>query len=204
MVFAKGLIIGLLIALPVGPVAILCIQRALTQGQRHGLVSGLGAASADAIYGAVAALGVSFVSTCIQEYNVLIHWLGGIALCLIGLRTFLAIPQPVSSARIGITHAGDFLSTFLLTLMNPMTILAFAAVFANAGLADCSQSSAAVLVAGVFCGSALWWLALCIIAGTFKHLLEEAQFRIINRIAGVLIILFGIIVMIRGYWGTAG
>ncbi|MFC1765487.1 LysE family translocator, partial [Planctomycetota bacterium] len=188
IVFIKGILIGFLIALPVGPVAVLCIQRTLTQGRRHGLVSGLGAATADACYGAVAAFGLAYTAHFIEQQSTWFCLLGGLALCLIGFRTFLIkIPNiPTPSGRIA--HAGDFLSTFVLTLLNPMTVLAFAAVFANAGLSTCGPQIALQLIVGVFVGSGLWWLTLSQVAGSFRGMIDHGHMHFINRLAGILII----------------
>jgi threonine/homoserine/homoserine lactone efflux protein len=150
--FYKGLIIGFSIAAPVGPIGILCIRRTLTAGRISGLVTGIGAASADALYGCIAAFGLTFVS------NFLIHqlsWLrlfGGIFLCYLGVKTFFSQPSQSTAQAGHLSLINAYTSTFFLTLTNPLTILSFAAIFAGLGLANVqsSYSSAATTVLGVF------------------------------------------------------
>jgi len=197
-IFAKGLIIGFLIALPVGPVAIVCIHRTLAGSKRHGLISGLGAATADALYGGVAALGLSVTAAYFQRHAPVFQILGGSALCLLGIKTFFSMHKKNRGPATHVIHAGNFFSTFLLTLMNPMTIVAFAIVFASSDLHASHDMSAALLVCGVFCGSALWWLTLSILAGAFSNTVNEEHMGMINKTAGAFILLLGIWVFFRG------
>ena len=123
----RGLIIGFSIAAPVGPIGVLCIRRTLAQGRAAGLVSGLGAASADALYGCVAGFGLTFVSGLLIAQQSWLKLLGGVFLCYLGVRTLLAQPAERAAAAGGMGLAGAYGSTFLLTLTNPTTILSFAA-----------------------------------------------------------------------------
>src|SRR5918997_6693891 len=157
------MLIGFAIAAPVGPIGVLCIRRTLAEGRLSGLVSGLGAATADAVYGAVAALGLTFVTEFLIGGEAWLRLVGGAFLVFIGVRTFLARPveRAAPSARSGLP--GAYASTFFLTLTNPTTILSFAAIFAGlevAGDASGSALSAMLLVLGVFLGSAAWWVVL--------------------------------------------
>ncbi len=190
--------IGFLIALPVGPVAIVCLRRTLTGSKRHGIVSGLGAATADSLYGAMAALGLSLSAGVLEAYESWFNVLGGLALCLLGVKTFLSKGKMGKVASSHVMHAGNFVSTFLLTLMNPMTMVAFAVVYASYGVSTSTSLSAASLITGVFCGSGLWWLALCFLASSFSSLINEEHIGLINKIAGVLILVFGVIIMFKG------
>jgi len=199
--FLKGLMIGFLIALPVGPVAIVCIRRTLTLGKRHGLMSGLGAAVADALYGAMAALGLTVVSGIIEENQTLFFILGGIVLCLLGVRTFLCQREKQARPVDTMVHAGNFFSTFLLTLMNPMTVLAFMAAFASANLSAIAHMSKSLLILGVFLGSGLWWITLSLLAGVFRSVVNEEHMGTINRIAGTLIVICGVLVMLQAKYG---
>jgi threonine/homoserine/homoserine lactone efflux protein len=201
LVFLKGLIIGFLIALPVGPVAILCIHRTLAEGRRNGLISGLGAATADALYGAIAAFGITIISDFIKAYEVPFLLGGGIALCLLGIKTFLTKTPKQSRRQEKILRAGNFLSVFLLTLMNPLTVLAFMAVFAGSGLSGIREFSEIMLITGVFCGSCLWWLALSLLAGLFRTIVNEDHISAINKVAGTVIILFGLLVILQARYG---
>jgi threonine/homoserine/homoserine lactone efflux protein len=156
-IFARGLVLGFSIAAPVGPIGVLCIRRTMADGRAIGFVSGLGAATADAIYAAVAAFGLTIVSTALLDAQ---HWLrliGGCFLCYLGIRTFLATPTMEGRGDDGRGLLGSYASTFALTLTNPMTILSFTANFAGLGVTAAGRYSPAVLlVAGVFCGSGLW------------------------------------------------
>ena len=158
----SGLIIGFSIAAPVGPIGVLCIRRTLAEGRLHGLISGLGAATADAMYGCIAAFGLTFISGALVRQQVWLRLLGGTFLIFLGVKTVLAKPSEKLSSEKRTGLLGAYGSTFFLTLTNPMTILSFAAIFAGIGLgsAVADYSSAALLVFSVFAGSALWWLIL--------------------------------------------
>jgi threonine/homoserine/homoserine lactone efflux protein len=192
--YLRGFIIGISIAAPVGPIGLLCIRRTLAEGKISGLVSGLGAASADGIYGIIAGFGLTFLSTFLVEQKTWLGLVGGLFLCMLGVRTFLSGPTETEIQNRGKGLAGNFFSTFLLTLSNPMTILSFTAIFAGLGLTNTNNNyiSAALLVLGVFCGSALWWLFLSQAAGFFRNQITPGWMRWINRISGMVIFGFGI------------
>ncbi|NEQ27883.1 MAG: LysE family transporter [Microcoleus sp. SIO2G3] len=195
--FLRGIILGFSIALPVGPIGILCIRRTLAQGQLAGLVSGLGAATADAIYGAIAGFGLTFISAILIGHASGLRIFGGIFLCYLGWKTLKSAPanQAAISSAIGLW--GVYSSTVLLTIANPATILSFAAVFASFGLADAgSYRSAGVLVAGVFIGSALWWLLLSSGVNLLKSRLNIQGLQWLNRISGLILFAFGVIALI--------
>ena len=195
----RGIVIGFSIAAPVGPIGALCIRRTLAEGRALGLISGLGAATADAIYGLVAGFGLTFVSTFLLRYQLGVRLVGGAFLCYLGLRAFLARPaQATTDKKPGFGRKPGFLaayaSTLLLTLTNPMTILSFAAIFAGAGLVggEGSYASAALLVLGVFLGSAAWWLLLSGGVSLLRTRLDAALLRWVNRVAGLVILAFGV------------
>jgi threonine/homoserine/homoserine lactone efflux protein len=192
-IFLKGLVVGFLVAVPVGPVGLLCIHRTLSEGKLHGLVSGLGAATADAIYGLIAALGLTFISNFLIEERLLLRLFGGIFLCYLGIRIFLSKPAETSSANIP-SHIGNYGSTFLLALTSPVTILVFAAVFAGLG-AITSGFSIGLSVAGVFIGSALWWFMLCGIAGILHGKIGYDKLTKLNKISGIIITVFGVVIL---------
>lgn len=189
-----GIVIGFSIAAPVGPIGVLCIRRTLTEGRAAGLVSGLGAATADAIYGCIAGFGLTFISSLLIGQQMWIRLIGGLFLCYLGVKTLLAKPseQPASVESKGL--AGAYGSTFFLTLTNPMTILSFTAVFAGLGVGSASgdYGSAAILVLGVFIGSSLWWLFLNGMAGAFRARFDTRALRWVNGISGVIITVFGL------------
>ena len=197
MLFFKGLIVGFVIAVPVGPIGILCARRTLTHGRRAGFVSGMGAATADVFYGFVAAFGMTFISEFLTGYQFWIRLAGGAFLCFLGIRTFIEKPERKSLCsmfRKKKRHAGMYTSTFFLTLTNPMTIFSLAAVFAALGLAGATSSipSALILVLGVFLGSALWWLLFAGAFSVFKRRFDHHEIQLINRIAGLVITSFGV------------
>jgi threonine/homoserine/homoserine lactone efflux protein len=145
---------GFSIAAPVGPIGVLCIRRTLSEGRRAGLLTGLGAATADAVYGCVAGFGLVFISRVLVSHRIWLRFFGGLFLCYLGIKTFLAKPaqQVPSIERSGLISA--YVSTFFLTLTNPMTIVSFVGIFAGLGLASGGDwVSATALVFGVFLGS---------------------------------------------------
>ncbi|MFQ5958210.1 MAG: LysE family translocator [Alphaproteobacteria bacterium] len=198
--FIRGIAVGFVIAAPVGPIGVLCIRRTLAYGRIPGLLSGLGAALADSFYGCIAAFGITAVSDFLIGQGTLLRLLGGVVLCLLGLKTFLATPAEEGEEPQARTLAGAFGSTFFLTLTNPMTILAFAAIFAGLGLGTRSGNlvAAAALVGGVFLGSALWWIGLSATTGLFHGRIADDTLGWINRVSGSLIGGFGIAALVSG------
>jgi threonine/homoserine/homoserine lactone efflux protein len=196
--FLKGLIIGFSIAAPVGPIGVLCIRRTLAQGHTSGFISGLGAATADAIYGCIAGLGLTFFSSLLIRQQIGLRLMGGVFLCYLGLKTFVSLPAEKAAQAKGSNLIGAYASTFFLTLTNPMTMLSFAAVFAGLGVASTrgNYGSALVMVLGVFIGSALWWLLLSAGIGVFRTKLTFGRLQWVNRISGVLITLFGLLALL--------
>jgi threonine/homoserine/homoserine lactone efflux protein len=195
----RGLLIGLSIAAPVGPIGVLCIRRTLSSGRLVGFVSGLGAASADATYGAVAAFGLTAISSLLIGARPWIHLLGGVFLCYLGARTFLSAPAERAARTDGRGLPGAYASTLGLTLTNPATILSFAAIFAGLGIAQGSgYGPAAWLVLGVFIGSASWWLLLSNAIGLLRARIGPRQLRWVNRVSGVILLAFGLVALATG------
>ncbi len=195
--FFKGLIIGFSIAAPVGPIGILCIRRTLTIGKITGLLSGLGAATADAIYGSIAGFGLTFVSNFLVNQQIILRIIGGIFLFYLGLKTFLEKPQSEIQQSDCVVNA--FASTFFLTITNPMTILSFIAIFAGLGLGtEPDYSEAIILVSGVFIGSASWWLLLTAGVSLARDKLNSHTLKIVNQISGVIILAFGLTALVTG------
>ena len=192
--FIKGVIIGLSIAVPVGPIGILCIRRTLTQGRIIGFLSGLGAATADAFYGAIAGFGLTFLSNLLVGQQTGLRLIGGGLLCIIGVKTFLSKPTERKDSVAGNSRWRAYLSTLILTLTNPMTILFFAAIFAGlvVGTGGDHYFSAGILVLGVFIGSASWWLVLSGFTGLLHGLFNFRRMQWLNRISGLIIIGFGL------------
>ena len=194
----SGILIGFSIAAPVGPIGVLCIRRTLAEGRATGFVSGLGAATADAIYGCIAGFGLTLVTRFLIDQQVWLRLFGGAFLCYLGLKTVLSRPAKQAASAKGSGLAGAYGSTFLLTLTNPMTILSFAAVFAGLGLASAggSYASAGILVLGVFTGSALWWLLLSGGASLLRGKFDARRLEWVNRISGVIIAGFGVVALL--------
>jgi len=194
----KGAILGFSIAAPVGPIGILCIRKTLQFGRFSGLASGLGAACADVLYGIIAAFGLTFFSDFLLAGQFWLRLIGGLFLIALGMKIFLS--KPVEKIE-GVSHktlVGDFLSTFFLTLSNPMTILSFLAVFAGLGLTEelSERSNAVILILGIFLGSALWWLILSEGVTFFRKKLSQIVMLWINRIAGLIISAFGLLALL--------
>jgi threonine/homoserine/homoserine lactone efflux protein len=196
--FIKGLIIGFSIAAPVGPIGALCIRRTLSQGRHAGLVSGLGAATADAVYGFIAGFGLTFISDFLIHQQIWLRMSGGVFLCFFGIRTFFSKSNSGTSDLKSNGLIRSYASTFFLTLTNPLTILSFAAIFAGLGIASYQTGylSATVLVIGVFLGSCLWWFILSTGVGFFRSGLNATGMKWINRVVGIVITGFGIIALI--------
>ena len=194
------MIIGISIAAPVGPIGLLCVRRSLTQGRAAGLISGLGAASADAIYGCIAGFGLTFISSILISQQKNIRLIGGAFLFYLGIRILLSKPKPAGQAAMvkGSSLIGDYTSTFFLTLTNPMTILSFSAIFAGLGLvgAGVNYTSASFLVLGVFIGSSSWWLILSGSVSLFRKKFTSTGMQIVNRISGIIITGFGLFALI--------
>ncbi|MBP6470212.1 MAG: LysE family transporter [Chloroflexi bacterium] len=199
--FWQGLIFGLAIAAPVGPIGVLTIRRTLVGGLLVGLLSGLGAATADAFYGSVAALGLTAVSTFLIEQQLWLRLFGGLFLMYLGLK---AMRQPTLANGLADVPQSDmgylaaYTSTFLLTLSNPVTILSFTAVFAGFGLGSqvSGAGSGLQLVSGVFLGSALWWLTLCAAVTAVRSRLSPTTYRLINVVSGLILTGFGLALLL--------
>ncbi|MCL6450785.1 MAG: LysE family translocator [Acetobacteraceae bacterium] len=200
-----GFILGFSIAAPVGPIGVLCIRRTLAEGMACGLASGLGAATADAAYGSIAGFGLVSVARFLVGHQAWLRFPGGAFLCYLGARAFLARPAPPAAPGTSSSRAsrrrltGAYASTLLLTLSNPLTIVSFAAAFSGLGLAapGTARGSAALLVAGVFSGSALWWLALSGATSLLRSRLTARALRWVNRVSGLIILGFGLAVLLR-------
>jgi len=189
----KGILLGFSIAAPVGPIGVLCIRRTLADGRAAGFVSGLGAATADAVYGAVAGFGLTFISDLLLGGSLWLRLVGGLFLGYLGARTFLSKPAEQAASATGNGLLGAYASTLFLTLTNPMTIFSFAAMFAGVGVAAGGRdyASAGLLVLGVFLGSALWWLLLSGGVSLLRAKFDARGLKWVNRLSGVVIMGFG-------------
>ncbi len=190
----KGIFVGMVIAVPAGPVGVLCVRRTFFEGAIFGIVSGLGAAVADVIFGIVAGLGLTVVRDLLLGYQEWFGGLGGVYLVLVGARAIRsrrnADPQPLKGENL----AAAFASTFALTITNPITILAFAAIFAKVGFdydGTVSLVLVWILVGGVFAGSLVWWLGLCFGIVALRRFAHVSHFAWVDRVSGSVLILSG-------------
>jgi threonine/homoserine/homoserine lactone efflux protein len=196
MQFLTGFLLGLAVAASPGPIALLCIRRTLSRGWPEGVASGLGVATADAVYASLAAFGVAALTAVLVGGRFWLALAGGLALIVIGLRGALARPETEeasSPGRMGLIRA--YVSTVGLTLANPQTILTFAAVFTSAS-STFGQRVPALLVLGVLSGSASWWVILTGAAALARRRLNPRLLRTIRVVSGVLVVLFGIVTLV--------
>jgi|GEM_PF-55735 len=210
-ILLKGFMIGLSIAAPVGPIGILCIRRTLAEGRLAGFVSGLGAATADATYGVVAAFGLTIITSFLIGQSRWLMLIGGMFLVYLGIKTFTARAsypdESMSSQAHQSTLIQNYLSTYFLTITNPLTILSFAAIFASLGIGTEAGSGfphATFMVLGIFSGSGIWWFALSGITAYFRFKISPGWMSWINRISGTILALFGLIALIGLAKGSEG
>jgi threonine/homoserine/homoserine lactone efflux protein len=204
MLAIEGAVIGFLIAVPVGPAAALCIRRSITVGAMAGYFTGLGAAAGDAVFGAVAAFGLSFVEQFVARNEAWLRGIGGVILVVMGAATLRQHPRSVGDPvaddadhRIA-THFHYATSSFFITVFNPLTVMAFGAAFAGRNLAGVGSSftNAAFLVGGVFCGAVAWWAILCTAAVSLRSRFTGTGMRILNWTAGGVILGFGVVALV--------
>ncbi|WP_158043787.1 LysE family translocator [Skermanella pratensis] len=205
-VLLRGVLLGIAIAAPVGPIGLLCIRRTLQGGVLTGFATGLGAAVADGLFGAIAAFGVQAMTDWLAGHQTAFRLVGGTVMLLIAARAFTAQPHPREITRDIRTVLGGFAVGLGLTLTNPITIFAFVAIFAGFGLGGelASDYEAAVLVLGVFLGSALWFLTLSGSVAMMRHMISDGVFRRINQTAAVLLACFGVYALYSALLGIMG
>jgi threonine/homoserine/homoserine lactone efflux protein len=195
----KGLIAGLAISAPVGPVNVFCISRGIAKGRKAGMIAGLGAGLADTIYGAIAGFSISYIIHFLVREEFWIRAVGGSLLIVIGAIYFFHPPKALEPQR-G-ESGSDFAGAFLLNLTNPTTVLSFLAVLAALHLGGYRGWRSLHLVGGIFAGNMAWWMFLAFISSHFRHRFDERLMCNMNRIAGVAIGVFGIVTVIlsRGH-----
>lgn len=194
--FVKGMIVGFCLAAPVGPIAAICVQRTIAKRWISGVLSGLGAAAADAVYGLIAAFGATIVSEFLITEHTWLQRVGGVILIVLGVRLILMKPfERAGAAEKNGGLFGDFFSTFVLTLTNPMTFVAFAAIFATMGIGAVRGEPMLTteLVTGVFAGSGAWWIILCAGAWALRRHFDFKRLVLVNRATGVFVIAVGLV-----------
>ena len=198
--FIKGMIIGLLVSVPLGPVGVLCIQRTLNRGRFAGFVSGLGAAAADVIFAVIAGFGLTIIINFIEEKHIYFQIIGGLFVLYIGIRIFYT--NPVKQLKLqGLNKtqlSQDFVSVFLLTLTNPLAVFLFLAIMAAIKLTSDKLSivEISLLTAGIAAGAVLWWFVLVSIANRFRKKIRLRSIWWLNKITGSAVFLFGLMVLI--------
>jgi threonine/homoserine/homoserine lactone efflux protein len=200
----EGAAIGFIIAVPVGPAAVLCIRRSITVGAMAGYMTGIGAALGDAVFGAVAAFGLSFVQQFVIEREAWLLGIGGLVLVIMGWTTMRHRPRnvgdPVADDREHrfATHFHYASSSFFITVFNPLTVMAFGAAFAGRNLAGVGASlpDATLLVAAVFCGALTWWTIICTAAVALRGRFTGLGLLWLNRGSGAVILGFGLAALI--------
>ena len=199
--FLESLWIGLAIAAPVGPIGLLVIQRTLRDGRATGLATGLGAAAADAVYGAVGAFGVTSLVTALTAARMPLALAGGVFLLWLAWRTWITPPADhAAAAGGGPGLAAAFAGTFALTLSNPATILAFVAIFSALAARGTAVASPWTMIAGVCAGSALWWLLLSGAVGALRRRFDARTQRVVNRVSALALAAFALW-QAAGLWG---
>ena len=196
--FVRGMLIGLSVAAPVGPMGVLCIRRTLAFGRGVGLATGLGVATADAAYGAVAGFGLTAVSGLLLREQTPIRLIGGLFLCYLGIKTIRAAPAEGVGPERGVTRIGAYGSAVGLTLANPLTILTFMGIFAGVGAGTTGRNwgAASLLVLGVLLGSALWWVILSNGVALLRDRLTPRALRWVNVVSGCILAGFGALALV--------
>jgi len=197
----KGIMIGLLVSIPLGPIGVICIQRTINKGRLSGFFSGIGAASADTIFAAVAGFSLTFIINFIEEKQRILEVIGGIIIILLGIKTFYTNPvnQLKRHKKKKNKLIEDFISVLLLTITNPFAIFLFVGMFAALGLAYNGENMALSLITigGVFLGGTLWWFTLSSLVNMFRDKFRLKQLLWINKIAGAVIFILGLLALVN-------
>lgn len=200
----RGMLIGLMMSVPLGPMGVLIIQKTLHKGALSGFIAGMGAACADLFYATVAAFGLGFVINAVRAHEIILQIIGGIFLLIVGLRIYFANPLKQIKARRRVTKKGllgDFLSLFFLTVSNPVTVIVFMAVFAGTSvLGDSPTFTTEILIlTGVLLGGSAWWYVLSTIVNIFRKKFKLRVLVTINRVSGIIITLLGGLVILAAF-----
>lgn len=196
----RSFVLGIAVAAPVGAMGVLCIQRVLAGGLRAGFATGLGIATADGAYAALAAFGVAAVTNAFVAWQAPLRLAGGCVLVWLGYRAMVSAPvhdaARANAASAG--FAGLYGSAVLLTLTNPMTVMSFVAIFASAGLSTATVGDAAIATLGVVAGSLAWWVALSAGVAAARHAIGDRAVRVVNRFSGAVVAVFGLVAVVAG------
>jgi threonine/homoserine/homoserine lactone efflux protein len=215
LLILTGLVIGFIVAAPIGPINLICIRRTLAFGSLNGFISGLGASAADGIFAAIIGFGLTAIRQWFEGWSATLQIAGGVLLLGFGIHTYLADPlhgrdvnrmgeRERERAPANRSLVRSFASTFAIAMSNPATLFAFAALFAGFGgivaSKHASWAEAGFVVAGVMVGSGLWWLTLTSIVGLLHARIDARVMRIITHISGIVVSLFGLGMLLRVFW----
>lgn len=197
---AKGILIGFLVSIPLGPIGVLVIQRTVNKNRIAGLMSGMGAALSDTLYAIIAGFSLTFIIDFIRAHEILFQGVGALVVLALGIHIFFK--NPVTDLRRnrlrGNTHFQDIVSSFLVTFSNPLTVFVFLAVFTSSGVAISLEQPyhSFFVILGIFTGAFIWWFSLSGIVSLFRHKINLRLLWWINKTAGVLIVLFVLVTVI--------
>ena len=200
--FIQGIGIGILVSAPLGPIGVLVIQKTLSKGRNSGFITGMGAATADTFYAVIAGFGVAIITLFLNAYQQEIRVVGGVILLGFAYFTFNSnVAKQVRASSVGKqNYFTDFLSTFLLTMSNPIPFVVFGISFASLGMADKELHNVVIVVLGVISGAVLWWFGLVSFVNVFRHKFKLKQLWWINKITGIVVALFAVFVLVSAYF----
>lgn len=201
-IFLKGLLVGLIVSAPMGPIGVLCVQKTINKGRLQGFISGLGAATADTSYAILAAFGVTFITDFLSKNQLFFQIAGVVVLLFLGFKMLLKNPIQEyryyrTPRRTGII--GDYISVFLLTVSNPMTIIFFGAAFSMLNLMtdESTLQNGVTLVWAIFAGAVAWWFTLTYVVDIFRKHFRLRSIVWLNRISGIAIIVLTLVVAVK-------
>lgn len=197
---AKGILIGLLVSIPLGPIGVLVIQRTVNKSRTAGLLSGMGAALSDTLYAIIAGFSLTFILDFIRENEILFQTIGALVVLALGIHIFFKNPvRDLRRNRLrGNTHFQDIISSFLVTFSNPLTVFVFLAVFTSSGVAISLEQPyhSVIVILGIFSGAFIWWFSLSGIVSLFRHKINLRILWWINKTAGAIIVIFVLVTVL--------
>ncbi len=199
-IFIKGIVVGLLASIPLGPIGVICIQRTINKGKVSGFLSGLGAASADTIFAAIAGFSLTFIINYIEERQIIFQAVGGAVVFLLGIKIFFTNPvkQLRRHKRKKDNLLEDYLSVLAVTITNPLAVFLFIALFASLGVVtdNINWAKSLITTSGVFLGAAIWWYILTSLVNIYRRKFRLRQLWWINKISGAAIFTLGAVAII--------
>lgn len=194
----KGIVVGLSVSVPLGPIGMLIIQRTLTRGRKSGIMTGLGATASDLVYAAIVMFFLSFIIGFLENNKLILQLLGSIIVIVFGIFIFKSNPvvlPTIKDSDASYSKSSDFFTSFFLTLSNPLMIFVLIALFAQLNFIDTDSSLISLFAGflGVFIGAFSWWLMMTSIVHKYRHLLNRKGLKLVNRITGIAIVIIGIV-----------